>query len=270
MWNFRNFTIGFFVVLLLFNLIALFFCPCSSTWLQFYCDHRSLFYISLVSFYLILPVILSFVPCSEFHHRPVICRAETTDHVVFLTFDDGPDPILTPKILEILDLYEIPATFFIIGKKIHGNEELLRQIVQKGHSLGNHSFSHARLWDFFSGGRIRNELYLTSMLLSRETGISLQFFRPPYGVINPMVHRGLKKTGLTVVGWNRRSLDTLGNDKSRILKRTTGNLKPGDILLFHDTSRVTAEVLEEVIQKVRSGGFRFAGLEQYLKTKPDA
>ena len=270
MWNFRNFTAGFFLILFFFNIIAIFSCPCDHGLLNFFCTCPLLFYSILVFLFLMVPVVLSFFPCLEFHHKPVICRIKTKEKQVLLTFDDGPDPGITPKILDLLEQHGIKAIFFVIGKKIVGNEELIRKIAMHGHVVGNHSYSHTKLWDFKTGRKIREEILLTSDVILKATGIAPTCFRPPYGVINPMVHKGLRNTGLAVVAWSRRSLDTISGNERKIIGRITRNLRPGDILLFHDTSAVTAGCLESMFLEVKARGYRFANPGDILNTKNDA
>ncbi|MEI6456528.1 MAG: polysaccharide deacetylase family protein [bacterium] len=195
---------------------------------------------------------------------------KTDENVVILTFDDGPDPVNTPIVLDILDKYGIKAVFFIIGKNITGNEELTRQIVQRGHLIGTHSYSHSVMWDFQWGSQIRKDIAMTNALIEGITGEPPRYFRPPYGVINPMVHSGLRGCKLPVVAWSKRSFDTITRDKSRIIEKMTRNISPGDILLFHDTAEVTTKVLEKIILTLQAKDFRFASLDQFIKTNPHA
>jgi peptidoglycan/xylan/chitin deacetylase (PgdA/CDA1 family) len=264
MFNFKTLTIGFVILLIFFNVLSFFICPYHISFLTFFCLHAKIFYITLLLIIVILPVALSFFPCLEFHHKPVLCRGEVTEKEVALTFDDGPDPERTPEILNILDRYQIKATFFVIGKKIKGNEVLLRRIIQKGHSIGNHSFEHSNSWDFKSSGTLRKDIQMTNDLILEITGVTTNYFRPPYGVINPMVHNALKSFNYHVIAWSKRSFDTILKSDNKILRRTTKSLKPGDILLFHDTSEKTSLLLEQIILAIEKAGFKIVSLDKFI------
>jgi len=270
MWTFGKFTIGFFILLLLFNLITFFFCPCSDKIIILFCSNAKLFYATLFFACFIIPVLLSFFPCTEFHHKPVICKVDTNEKEVVLTFDDGPDPENTPVILDILDRFGIKSTFFLIGKKIKGNEDLVRKIVEKGHKIGNHSYEHSILWDFNFSGKIRNDIQKTRDIIFELTGFSTNYFRPPYGVINPMVHKALKILDYRVIAWNKRSFDTILKSQKTIFRRMTRKLGPGDILLFHDTSKLTLVVLEPIIIAIKEKNFQIVNLDKFINTDQHA
>ncbi len=261
--NFRTATLLFFLILLTFNLVRFLICPCEGGITGFFFKYQAWFYIPLVLTYLIVPVILSFMPCSQFHH-PVICRGSRDDKNISITFDDGPDPDTTPAILEVLRKHGVPATFFLIGRKIPGNEELIKRINAEGHILGNHSYSHTKLWDFWPPFLIHRDLLKTESLIRSVTGKNVKFFRPPYGVINPMVSGGLRRTGYAVIAWSRWSLDTAISDPERLYLRITDKLKSGDIILMHDTQRVTAEILDRVLISIRQQGLEVVPLEKLV------
>ena len=128
-----------------------------------------------------------------------ICSVKTKDRWIALSFDDGPAGS-TSQILDILKENEVEAAFFCIGKKISGNEELLKRMVQEGHIIGNHSFSHHTFFDFFSSGKMLNDMIQMNQLVKDITGLRPRFFRPPYGVTNP----NLKKT------WGTRHRAAIG------------------------------------------------------------
>jgi len=266
MLTFRNFTIRFFVILLFFNAINFFICPGTNMLIIFFCANVHLFYYSLIIVYIIIPVVFSFFPCLEFHHKPVICKGDVNEKEVVLTFDDGPDPENTRIIMDILDKVQVKATFFIIGKKIKGNEELIRQIIRRGHKIGNHSYEHSKLWDLHLSGNLRNDIQKTKDLIFEVTGVNTNYFRPPYGVINPMVHGALKGLDYKVIAWSKRSFDTILKSEKIILRRMTGNLKPGDILLFHDTSKLTIVILEQIIIAIQKENYRIVSLDKFINT----
>lgn len=264
LFNFRIATLLFFLLLLIFNLTRIFICPCNDGMSGFLTQNPLWFYLPLVALYLTIPVVLAFFPCSQFHHQPVICHGSRNERQVTITFDDGPDPETTPVILDILKQHRIPATFFIIGRKIEGNEDLLRRIDREGHTLGNHSFSHSNLWDFWLPVNLRNDILKTEAAIKQITGKKVRFFRPPYGVINPMVERALRTIRYTVVAWSRRSLDTATGNRERLIARTTDHLQPGEIILLHDTQKVTALALEQIIASILQQELRIVSLEKLI------
>jgi peptidoglycan-N-acetylglucosamine deacetylase len=263
-FNFRNATLLFFLLLLIFNLTRIFICPCNDGISGFLTQNPLWFYLPLVALYLTIPVILAFLPCSQFHHYPVICHGSRNERLVSITFDDGPDPAITPVILDILKQHRISATFFIIGRKIEGNEELVRRIDREGHTIGNHSFAHSNLWDFWSPDKLRKDLLKTEDIIKQVTGKKVRFFRPPYGVINPMVESALRTIRYTVVAWSRRSLDTATGSQERLISRATDRLQPGEIILLHDTQKVTAGALKQIIASILRQELRIVSLEKLI------
>ena len=183
---------------------------------------------------------------------------------IALTFDDGPDESKTIKILDILKKHNIEAAFFSVGNKIEKNISVFNQIVEAGHIIGNHSYSHSFWFDFYSPARMVREINRTDQLIQKYSGKKSLLFRPPYGVTNPFLSKALKKTGHISVSWSLRSFDTTKkkDDMMRHLKR---RLKDGDIILFHDTSKVTAEVLEDFINFIKKKGKKIVGLDKLLK-----
>jgi len=204
--------------------------------------------------------------CSGFY-TDTFCRGASSDKKITLTFDDGPDPVHTAQILKILEKHQVPATFFIIGNKAEKQEELLRQIISKGHSIGNHSFSHAFFFDLYLRKKMERDLIKTEDLLLKVTGIKPFLFRPPYGVTNPVVAKVAKKLGYKVIGWSVRSLDTVIKDADKITERVVERLHPGAVILMHDDRDVTPKALEMIITRAKEEGYSFVGLDVLLATK---
>ncbi len=227
-------------------------------------EHASFLYVLLAILYFGISFTMAFLPCSNFHH-PVICRGRTDGNKIALTFDDGPDKVKTPLVLEILDKYNVPATFFCIGKNIAGNEHLLIKIHESGHLIGNHSFSHSRWFDLFSAGRIKSELLESNRLIKQATGLAPHFFRPPFGVINPMVSKALKKTLLQTVCWNIRSFDTLNRNPGKVNHNILRQLRPGSIILLHDHTLFTEHSLDKLISDILGAGFYIVPLDNLLQ-----
>jgi peptidoglycan-N-acetylglucosamine deacetylase len=261
MLTFRRFTLVFFIILLGLNLWNIILGRSAGGFVQ---ANSVFLYTALFIMYFGTSFALAFLPCSNFHH-PVICRGLTDEKSVSITFDDGPDPAKTPIILELLKRYEVQATFFCIGKNIAGNEQLLKQVIEQGHLLGNHSYSHSKWFDLFTSGRMKAELLETDRLIKNVTGNSPLFFRPPFGVVNPMVSNALKNMHWQVVCWNIRSLDTLNMDPRKIRHKILRKLQPGAIILLHDFTTFSEQHLDELIIGIRDAGYRIVPLDTLLK-----
>ena len=198
---------------------------------------------------------------------PVLCRARTTERVVALSFDDGPHPVFTPQILETLQRNSIAATFFCIGKKIRNNELILRRIKDEGHIIGNHSFSHDFWFDMFGSSKMLADLQQVDEIMKNTVGVKPMLFRPPYGVTNPNVKKAIEKGQYNPIGWSVRSMDTTAKDKQKLLSHITGNLKPGDIILLHDSVEMTAAILPELILEIAKKGFKVVPLDKMLNVR---
>lgn len=173
---------------------------------------------------------------------------------VLLSFDDGATE-LTPLFLDVLKKYNVKALFFCIGKQIEKYPEIVQRIVQEGHWIGNHTYSHTPAVCFASTGRMIREIEQTDTILA-QMGIKTEFFRPPYGITNPHIAQAVKKTGKKVVGWNIRSLDTIITDENRLFKRITSRITTGNIILMHDTSYRTLRVLERLLQYLTDKNYK--------------
>ncbi len=181
---------------------------------------------------------------------------------MYLTFDDGPHPIQTPKILSILKAYNAKACFFCIGSKVVGNEALLKRIYDEGHLIGNHSFTHSGLFPLYSKSKMNTDLNCCDELLSRVIEKPIYLFRPPFGVTNPTIARIARDRGYQVIGWNIRTLDTQGGDISRILKRIKKRIQPGSVILLHDRLDNSDQILLKTLDFLQEQGYRFDNLPE--------
>ena len=151
-----------------------------------------------------------------------------------LTIDDGPDPLVTPAVLDLLDRHEARATFFCIGARARAHRELCREIVGRGHSVQNHSDRHSHLFSLLGPRAMAREIATAQEVLAEITGEAPRFFRAPAGLRNPFLAPVLQRLDLQLVSWTRRGFDTVRRDPAAMLARLGRRLAPGDILLAHD------------------------------------
>ena len=200
----------------------------------------------------------------------IFCKAETDKKEIAISFDDGPAVNYTPAILQVLKNENVKATFFCIGNRIAGNEDILSQIQEDGHVIGNHSYSHHFWFDMYTGKKMQEDLTQMDKEMERVTGLKPKLFRPPYGVTNPNLKKAIIKGGYTPVGWNVRSMDTVIKDENKLLRKINTGIKPGAVFLFHDTSKATLHVLAEFIKEVKKRGYNIIPLHKLLALQPYA
>lgn len=165
---------------------------------------------------------------------------------VALTFDDGPTEF-TPKFLDLLKENNIKATFFCIGKQVEKYPETFQRIIAEGHTIGNHTFSHSNNTGFLSTPKMVEEIEKCDQIMEKVGNIKNNLYRPPFGVTNPNIAKAIRQTHKKSIGWNVRSLDTITDNEKTIYKRVTKNLKKGSIILLHDTSEKTYNVLKDLL-----------------------
>lgn len=204
---------------------------------------------------------------SGFFMKTLYAGMPGSGRVIALTFDDGPSAEHTPRLLDILKENDLKAAFFCIGKNISGNEALLQRIVQEGHIVGNHSYTHDTWFDLFPVRKMAAELQETDRRIETATGKRPALFRPPYGVINPNVRDAVRLTGHRVIGWNVRSYDTMTGDNQKLTDRLLRLLKPGAVVLLHDRGKMTLEALPGFIRAAREQGYSFVRLDHLLKVE---
>ncbi len=195
------------------------------------------------------------------------CCSLTEEKIIAISFDDGPNAEYTPKVLSTLAEYNAQATFFVIGKNISGNEAIIKKIDAAGHTLGNHTFSHSFFIDFKSKTGFMYELDATSDLVYNIINKRMKFFRPPYGVTTPNLAKATQVLNYDIIGWNIRSLDTTNDIEEKIAKRVISQIKPGAIILFHDTSEKTIEVLKQTLNFAKDNGFKIVSIEELIEIK---
>jgi peptidoglycan-N-acetylglucosamine deacetylase len=209
----------------------------------------------------------STVPCSGLLVR-FQRRRPASETTVELTFDDGPDPDLTPAILDLLREEGVPATFFLVGRKVRANPALARRIVDEGHGAANHSWDHRPWHNFLTGAALRGNLSRACDAIEEICDIRPRLYRPPYGLVNPWTRAVVDGLGLRVVGWNVRGLDYGNRRVQGMAGRVLRRVSPGAIILLHDALPPGASA-EAVLAEMRSllSGLREKDL--LLSTEPD-
>jgi peptidoglycan/xylan/chitin deacetylase (PgdA/CDA1 family) len=223
-------------------------------------------YAILILLYGILHVYGSTVLSMEFF-LPVRWCGSRQSNTIALTFDDGPLPGATERILEILKTNNVKAAFFCIGHRINENPGLVQQLHDAGHVVGNHSYWHGRMFDLQTTRKIEQELADTDAVIEKTIRVKPAFFRPPYGVSNPMVARAVKNRGYKAIGWSVRSFDTVIHNADRLFDRVTRSLRGGDVVLFHDYSLTTLEILPAFLDYISKKGLKIVRLDELLNEK---
>ena len=196
-----------------------------------------------------------------------VARVDTNDRVVALTFDDGPDPFHTPRVLDVLDQYHVKATFFMMGRNVERYPQVAREVLRRGHEIGNHSYSHPKLI-LMSPRRVRDEIERTDKLL-RDIGVSGEIlFRPPHAskfIVLPYVLLQMRK--LSVLGdvdpkeWKQRPAAVMTES---ILRQ----VRPGSIIGLHDPMGAeTLRTLQNILPALAAEGYRFETISALVRRR---
>lgn len=190
----------------------------------------------------------------------VISQAEPVG--VYFTFDDGPDPDCTPRLLEMLDRYECKASFFVTGKQIEKHPDLVRAEHWAGHTIGSHGYSH-RSFIAFKHLQVLNDLNRSTDLIAGITGRSPSLFRPPYGRFGIPTLRVVRELGMKIILWSLSGGDYRKTTPEILSARIIDRVKPGDIILLHDRGDHTQTMLSAlsvVLSDLRSKGLEMLQL----------
>lgn len=173
---------------------------------------------------------------------------------IYLTYDDGPDPNVTPKLLELLKAKNAKATFFLVGEKIEASPELVNQIIAHGHSIGNHSYDHKRFHELRLATQV-DQIIKTNNLIEKITGAECKLFRAPHGKLSFPLFLKLIKLGITSVHWSKDSMDWNRNGEQVISYLAKEPIKNKDIVLLHDDHQKVLSVTEYILNKYQSCQF---------------
>ena len=187
---------------------------------------------------------------------------------IALTLDDGPDPEVTPAVLDLLAELGVRASFFCIAQRAQAHPALLRRIVQAGHSVQNHSHQHRHHFSLLGPRGFEREIGRAQQVLGDLCGVRPHCFRAPAGLRNPLLDPVLNRLGLHLVSWTRRGFDTRESQPARVLGRLERGLAGGDILLLHDGHAqrsasgrpVLLEVLPQLVARAGALGLRWVSL----------
>lgn len=219
------------------------------------------------------------------------CREKTDRKVVYLTFDDGPHPPETERVLDVLRERGARATFFLIGSKVSGNVSVLRRMLEEGHALGLHTYSHAGTFPLLSFDKMLADVNEGKRAVESVAGKRISLFRPPFGVTNPTIAKVIRTLGLQTVGWDVRSFDTMFCKSSEhsckqsgysckqsehsceqsgysckqsghdwyvpVVERIMEQVRPGSVILLHDRLDGASELLSLLLDNLAASGYEF-------------
>ncbi|MGD0625386.1 MAG: polysaccharide deacetylase family protein [Thermodesulfobacteriota bacterium] len=189
---------------------------------------------------------------------------------VGLTFDDGPHPLYTPRVLEILDSFQAQATFFVIGRHLKEHGDLVVAASKAGHVIGNHTEHHSWAMNFSSAKKMRQEVLACQSEVEKWAGYKPRFYRQPAGFRNPKIFGILKELQISMVGWQVRAFDTQCQNPKGIARRILQKVQPGGVILLHDGSNTannqdrtaTLQALPEILGGLKDRGMEFLTLDK--------
>lgn len=222
-------------------------------------------FLCLISFLLVLCV-ASGTPVYANSHGAVYFRNSAAKKQIALTFDDGPHPRYTPRILSILERFHVTATFFIIGINAERYPDTLKQIAESGCEIGNHTYSHTSLLHR-SSKEIRKEIEDCQQVIERLVGVRTSLFRPPQGANSPCVKTVSRELEYDVILWSIDTEDWALTPSREIYQDLIKNLKGGDIILMHDYvsgGNTTCDALERIIPDLLSRGYEFVTVSELI------
>jgi peptidoglycan/xylan/chitin deacetylase (PgdA/CDA1 family) len=183
------------------------------------------------------------------------------DGCIALTFDDGPDPVDTPRLLDLLREKNVKATFFVVGQRAAQHPEIVRRAWEEGHLIANHTWSHQPLFCFLTPWRLRSEIERSAECITRICGARPRYFRSPVALRHPLLRSALQKAGMEFISWRVRSYDTVIRNPNVLAHRILSQVANRDIILMHDRlpkgTQVMQEILPGMIDELRRRGFEF-------------
>ncbi|MBI3624378.1 polysaccharide deacetylase family protein [Candidatus Saccharibacteria bacterium] len=184
---------------------------------------------------------------------------------IALTFDDGPDSVTTPKVLDTLAHFRAHATFFVIGNRVAAHRNLLQHLYDTGNEIGNHTWSHPDLTRL-SSAQIRDQINSTQDAITNLGFPAPRYFRPPYEARNDLVRRVVN---MPFILWNVDPKDWHQNDPNVLAQLVISQVQPGSIVILHDTKSVTTQALPQILERLQ-GQYHFVTITELLNLPPDA
>jgi peptidoglycan/xylan/chitin deacetylase (PgdA/CDA1 family) len=183
-----------------------------------------------------------------------------------LTFDDGPNPETTPQVISELEQAQIHATFFLVGSRIAGNEDLLRRMYADGDQIGNHSWTHPDMATL-SADQVQQQIQLTQAAIVNAGVPPPTVFRPPYGDVNQTMENTVH---LSILMWNEDPKDWAASTPQQVTQAVEASAQPGGIIDMHDIYHVTADALPQILTNLTARGYHFVTVNQLLKLTPSS
>ncbi len=230
-------------------------------------------FVSLIMLLMAVAVYFAYQPNSEFYGK-VLTHLSTTQKIVALTFDDGPNGDATLQVLQTLKNQKIRATFFMIGDNVLYYPDIAKQVAEDGNEIGNHTMHHSRLLPFADSNEVREDLLATNEIIFNATGQNPKFFRPPFGFRTPWVIDSAERSGFTVVTWNDLTVDYEKSATSeQIQKNILQRVRPGSIIVLHDgfdthhgaDRSAMLAALPKIIDSLKAQGYQFVTLGEFYR-----
>jgi len=225
--------------------------------------------IAIALFYIIVCIAAVFFPRSSFY-MPTVSRGNTGKNQVALTFDDGPSQPTTKQVLDLLDKYSAKATFFVSGENVLKHPEIIRDIIARGHTIGNHSFHHNPFLMLGGYNYLYQEVFRAQEVLS-QLGVQTFAFRPPVGIINPKLPSVLDKLDMFCVTFSCRAFDAGNRRVENIASGILKKVKADDIILLHDVyprsveaNHILLSEIEKILQGLAAKGLKVVPLSDLI------
>ena len=211
-----------------------------------------------------------------FVRKDTFYAARTGEKIVALTFDDGPSPLWTPQILARLKEAGVKATFFMLGEHVEKYPDIARMVADQGHEVENHTYSHHVLI-YYTMEELENEIKKAEQAIRETTGVTTRYFRPPKAWLTEAEKNKIRELGYETVLWSLNSKDWVTFDDKYIVRYLVKHIRPGDIILFHDSGgvfsteggsrRETVLSVSLLIRKLQERGYRFVTVRELLEAQ---
>ncbi len=205
-------------------------------------------------------------------------RGPVDQHEIALTFDDGPNPLVTPKVLDILDHYGAKGTFFLVGENVRRHPDTASLIVERGHEVGNHSQSHGNFLPYYLPQFITRDFDRAEAEITDATGLMPRIYRAPHGRVTPWMRVALRVHGVVMIRWDYSPRDWEQVAPDELVRRVTAAARNGGVILMHDGLDLndspdrsnTVEALPRIIETLQARGFRLVTVAELFKQEPYA